>query len=178
MSINRFAWRAIIAIVLVMAAMPARAEKLTFDHRLYPPLKAVLDNGDKDRIAYDASNPRYVVDLIAVTGKSASDWTEALEIIARSPAKGVRSARDWKAELEAKADHSCTAITAPIAEDASSLTFLRQLDGCPTARAAITYVRILGGKRSLFMLSVMFKTQPDRATMRQWLALLQSARIE
>ncbi|MDE2411311.1 MAG: hypothetical protein KGM18_05985 [Sphingomonadales bacterium] len=170
--------RALFVLLMLAAAMPARAEKLVFDHRLYAPLKAVLDSGDNDMIAYNASNPRYVVDLIAVKGKSASDWSEALEIIARSPAKGVRTARDWRAELDARPDGACKATTIPIAEDAASLTFERQMPGCPAARAVTTYSRILGGKRSLFMLTVLFKTAPDESTRQQWLALLQSAHIE
>lgn len=174
----RRTWRALLALVLIAAAMPAHAEKLTFDHRLYPPLKAVLDSGDADMIAYNANNPRYVVDLIAVQGKSASDWTEALEIIARTPARDMRTAGDWSAELRARADKLCHNTVTPIAEDAGSLTFERHSPNCPAERAETVITRVLAGKRSLFLISILFKGVPDEATRRQWLALLESAHIE
>lgn len=159
-------------------ASPAHAEKLSFDHRLYPPLKAVLDGGDADRIAYDASNPRYVVDLIAVQGKSATDWSEALEIIARTPAQKVRTARDWFAELRGRSDRLCPNTVTAIAEDAASITFERHSPACTAERAETALTRVLAGKRSLFAVSFLFKGVPDAATRRQWLALLASAHIE
>lgn len=170
--------RAVAALMVLAAAYPAKAEKLVFDHRLYPPLKAVLDGGDPGMIAYNASNPRYVVDLIAVKGKSASDWSEALEIIARSPNKAVRTARDWADEIRTKEDRACRATILPIADDAQSLTFERQSPGCKDARAPLTITRVVAGKRSLFLLTVLFKNAPDPAAREQWLALLRSARIE
>lgn len=170
--------RALAALFVIAAANPAKAEKLVFDHRLYPPLKAVLDGGDPAMIAYNASNPRYVVDLIAVKGKSASDWTEALEIIARTPAKHVRTAREWADELRSKDERACRATTLPIAEDSASLTFERQSPGCKAARAPVAITRVVAGKRSLFLLTVLFKSEPDAAAREQWLALLRSARIE
>lgn len=92
---------------LLLIATPALAEKLVFDHRLSPPLKAVLDSGDASMISYNASNPRNVVDLIAVRGKSASDWSEALVIIARTPDRKVRDAGEWIAELQREAQSKC-----------------------------------------------------------------------
>jgi hypothetical protein len=170
--------RALAALMVLAAAYPAKAEKLVFDHRLYPPLKAVLDGGDPAMIAYNASNPRYVVDLIAVKGRSAADWTEALEIIARSPDKKVQTARAWADEIRTKEERVCHAATVPIAEDAASLTFERQSTGCKAARAPLTITRVVAGKRSLFLLTVLFRNEPDAAAREQWLALLRSARIE
>ena len=66
---------------LLLLAGPALAEKLVFDHRLSPALKAVLDSGDASMIDYNTANPRNVIDLIAVRGTSAKNWTEALVII-------------------------------------------------------------------------------------------------
>ena len=158
--------------------MPAVAEKLTFDHRLHPGLKAVLDSGDADMIAYNASDPRYVVDLIAVKGKSTADWTEALEIIARSPSKKVKSARDWVAELQAGPVRACHPVDATLAEDQASITVERHAPSCPAARAETTIIRIVQGKRSLFLLSVLVKGVLDQTSRQQWLALLSSAHIE
>lgn len=54
---------------LLLMTVPALAEKLVFDHRLSPALKAVLDSGDANMIDYKNANPRNVIDLIAVRGK-------------------------------------------------------------------------------------------------------------
>ena len=45
---------------LLLLAGPALAEKLVFDHRLSPALKAVLDSGDAAMIDYNTANPRNV----------------------------------------------------------------------------------------------------------------------
>lgn len=156
----------------------AHAEKLSFDHRLYPPLKAVLDGGDPAMIDYNGSNPRYVTDLIAVKGKSAANWTEALEIIARVPTRNARTAREWAATLKAATPEGCKAQVTTIAEDETSITFSRSLPDCPQARAETTITRIVQGKRSLFLLSALVKGKPDEATRVQWLALLASAHLE
>lgn len=168
----------LIAVLAFALPQVAKAEKLSFDHRLYPPLKAVLDSGDSAMIDYNGRDPRYVTDLIAVKGTSAANWTEALEIIARLPGKDARTAREWAAALQAAAPAGCKAQITPIAEDADSITFARSLSACPKARAETTITRIVQGKRSLFLLSALFKGKPDDAARVQWLALLASAHIE
>ena len=173
---RRFCW--ILAPLLAGLPQIAHAEKLSFDHRLYPPLKAVLDSGDTGMIAYDGRDPRYVTDLIAVKGTSAENWTEALEIIARLPARNARDAREWAGSLQRAAPSGCKAQFTTIAEDAQSITFSRSLPDCPAARAETTITRIVQGKRSLFLLSVLIKGKPDEAARLQWLALLASAHIE
>lgn len=167
----------ILAMLGLVTALPAKAERLSFDHRNYPALKAVFDSGQEERIAYDASNPRYVIDLIAIDGKSASDWREAMEIVARSPAKGMQTARDWFAEMHARPD-GCKASEMNITEDAGSVTFERYVPNCPTARAETVMTRIVAGKRSLFRLTFLLKGAPDEMKRKQWLALLASAKVE
>jgi len=159
-------------------AMPAKAERLVFDHRLYPALKEVLDRDDPSVIAYDASNPRYVVDLIMIKGKSTTNWSEALEIIARTPAKKVSSEQDWKAEIENRIDRGCRSVENPVGDDPAATMFERVYADCPGIPSRLTMTRIIKGKRSLFLLSFKTKSLPDEATRRQWIALLQSAHIE
>ena len=85
-----------LAFALFFISAPAWAERLQFDHRLYPPLKQVLDEGDADMVLFDNSKPARLVDLIAVKGKSARNWTEALEIVATLPPKEASGgARGW-----------------------------------------------------------------------------------
>lgn len=160
------------------AAAPAAAEKLTFDHRNHPGLKAVLDGGDPAMIDFDNSNPRHVVDLIAVKGRSAQDWTEALEIIARTPTGKVGTAREWASEIQRGPVAACKPTITTLAEDAISVTFERLAPACPAARAETMITRIVQGKRSLFLLSVLVKGVPDQTARQQWLALLASAHLE
>jgi hypothetical protein len=175
---RKSAAHAFLVLLALAAAPPAHAEKVTFDHRLYPPLKAVLDGGDSDMVAFDPSNPRYVVDLIAIKGKSARDWDEALEIIVRAPDKGMSKAQDWLQELAEKSDARCPGKFSVLAEEGSSITVERLNAGCATAGAQSTITRILTGKRSLFMIRAIIKGTPDPVSREQWLSLMASAHIE
>jgi hypothetical protein len=164
--------------LLLLLSAPAFAEKLSFDHRLYPPLKAVLDSGQTEMVLFDASNPRNIIDRIAVRGTSATRWTEALEIIARTPGKGVVSAEDWMRELRGAADKLCPNEAAILSQDDNSVTFERKSAQCPAERAPFAIYRIVGSKKSLFLLGVLTK-EPLPAEMRQkWLELLATAHIE
>ena len=168
---------ALFAALLLMAA-PALAEKLSFDYRLSPPLKAVLDSGDAAMIDYNASNPRNVIDLIAVRGTSAKDWTEALVIIARTPDKKVASAAAWAGELQREAQAKCTSAFTEIARDSMSVTFERRSTGCPAGYPQTALYRAVQGKRSLFLLAVLVKDDLTETARGQWLALMSSAHLE
>lgn len=163
---------------LALIATPAMADKLTFDHRLVPALKAVLDSGDGGMIDYNASNPKNVVDLIAVRGKSAKDWTEALVIIARTPQGKVLSAADWASELQGEATAKCPSTFIEIARDETSVTYERRSTGCPKGYPPIALYRAVGSKRSLFLLAVLVKDDLTEIEHGQWLALMSSAHIE
>lgn len=170
--------KALILIPFLLLASPASAEKLTFDHRLYPPLKAAMDSGNQDIFLFDASNPRYLINRIAVSGQSATRWTEALEIIARTPAREVKTPADWMAELRAKADPKCGYDAKILAQDDNSITFERRVPDCEGERAPIAIYRIVGSKKSLFMLAVLEKDEPGEDARKQWLTLLASAHLE
>ena len=163
---------------LVLLAAPALAERLVFDHRLSPPLKAVLDSGDAAMIDYNNSNPRNVVDLIAVRGKSAQDWTEALVIIARTPDSKVRTAGDWSAKLQREARAKCSSTFTELARDEVSITYERRSTGCPAGYPPIALYRAVGGKKSLFLLAVLVKDDLSETARGQWLALMSSAHLE
>ncbi len=171
--------RALLGLVLLGLAVPAQAERLTFDHRLQPQLKAVLDSGDTTRIDYQAGNPRYIVDRIAVQGTSAANWTELLEIIARTPAKGMRSAADWKAELLRQADARCAGRVDVLAQDDASITFERHATAiCPAEPVRRSLYRVVAGKRSLFLLAVHEKGALADDARAQWLAMLALAHLD
>lgn len=169
---------AAMAAAFLLTTTPARADKLTFDHRLYPALKESLDRNDPEVIAYDASNPRYVVDLILIKGASTRNWDEALQIIARSPTRKVSSVQEWRAEIDSKVPRGCAAEAKTIASDVADTMFERAYGDCPGQVPRLTMTRIMKGKRSLFLLSFMSRSLPDEETRRQWIALLQSAHID
>ena len=163
---------------LLLLAGPALAEKLVFDHRLSPALKAVLDSGDAAMIDYNTANPRNVIDLIAVRGTSAKNWTEALVIIARTPDRKVSSAAEWTAQLQREAKAKCASTLTELARDATSITYERRSIGCPAGYSPIALYRAIGGKRSLFLLAVLVKDDLSESSRRQWLAMMSSAHLE
>lgn len=170
--------RAVAAILPLLVAAPAMAEQLVFDHRLSPPLKAVFDADDPDKISYNAKDPRYVTDLIAVRGASARDWVEALAIIARTPRGKVPTARDWAEELRAEAARHCPGTFTTIAEDAGSVTLERRSSGCAVNYPPFAIYRAIAGKRSLFLLAAMTKDEMSDEVQSQWRAVLASAHVQ
>ena len=163
---------------LLLLAAPALAEKLVFDHRLSPALKAVLDSGDASMIDYNTANPRNVIDLIAVRGTSAQNWTEALVIIARTPDRKVRSAADWTAQLQREAKAKCHSTFTELARDEQSITYERRSVGCPAGYPPIALYRAIAGQRSLFLLAVLVKDGLSESSRGQWLAMMSSAHLE
>ncbi len=164
-------------IFLLLCALPtaAFAERLNFDHRLYAPLKAVFEDNRDEMIAYDNSKPGYVIDRIAIKGKSATDWTEALDIIVRVPSREVKTADAWFTEIKAKAGKSCASEFAVIATDALGITFSRRSTNCGPDKVQFALYRIVTGPKSLFMLNAIHRADMDEQTRQQWTALLASA---
>ena len=149
--------RLALGVATLAAAVPAAAEKLVFDHRLSPALEAAFAGDEATHVAYDARNPAYVTDLIAVRGTT-KDWTEALVIIARKPAAPVSSA--------------------DVARDAGSVTFERRSTGCAAGYPPVAIYRAIGSGKSLFLLAAMARDGLSEESLRQWRAVLASARIE
>ena len=173
------AWlRLLLACAAALGAAPALADKLTFDHLLSPALKAALDDKDPKRIAYNAANPKYVTDLIAVRGKSAQDWREALVIIVRAREGKLKTAAAWEAELRTEAARRCAALFTPIAQDAASTTFARRSSGCPDGYPAQALYRVVAGPKSLFLLAAMSRDAWNEKEIEVWRAVLASARID
>ena len=170
--------RALLSLCLLLFSAPLAAERLQFDHRLYPPLKEVLDAGDAAMLDFNNSNPVRLVDLIAVKGKSAKDWTEALEIVSLVRPRDAKDAKDWMALLQKQMQARCPASFEMIAEDENSVTFERRSSNCPAERADTGIYRLVTGKRSWFQLSVLVKGEIEPAARAQWLALLASARLD
>lgn len=171
-------FRCLSLLALAQLSAPLAAEQLHFDHRLYPALKAVFDQKREEMIAYDNRNPAYVIDRIAVQGKSASSWTEALDIIARAPTKDVATVADWRREIEQKVGKACATKFESIAKDEISITFSRRSTNCGADKVQVALYRIVKGPKSLFLLNPIYRGDMDDTMRQQWLALLASARLE
>ncbi|MFM7027197.1 MAG: hypothetical protein ACKOXK_00780 [Chakrabartia sp.] len=167
-----------LSLALLLVASPGLAERLKFDHRLYPPLQQVLDRGGTEMVDFNNSNPQRLVDLIAIRGSSAQNWTEALEIISIVRPGGVVDAKDWMARLQSAAEARCPAQFAILAQDAQSITFERRSPDCPAERSSYGLYRLVTGKKSWFQLSVLVKDDLAEPARRQWLALLASAHLD
>ena len=170
--------RGVVMLLAALCAAPVLAEKLSFDHRLYQPLKDVLDSGRDDMILFNAKDPAYVTDLIVIRGKSVRNWTEALIIIARSPSPKARTAADWLAELKLQSEAECASQFSIIAQDANSITFERSSQGCRPGYPADAIYRIVQGKKGLFLLGAMSKDGFTPDSRGAWLALLGSAKLD
>jgi len=161
----------------LFVAGPARAERMMFDHRSYPALKATLDSGNQDLILYNDRNPKYVYDLIVIQGISTSNWTEGLEIITRISGRNMARARDWLEEMRRAQSPNCASEFSILGEDANSITFERRSPGCPQTGARAGIYKIIAGKRSLFLLGGLFKGEMRPDMRQQWLALFATAML-
>lgn len=167
----------LLALPVLAIASPAHAERMLFDHQLDARIGEVFDSGRKEMIHFDQSNPAYVYDRIAIQGSSADNWTEALEIIVRTPGKDVRSPRDWVQQISAVSAAACPSQVTPLDHDDSSMTFVRQSPACAGAPAETALYRIVAGRKSLFLLGARYKGEMPQATRSRWLSILASARI-
>lgn len=170
--------RSVMFLLAATLASPAHAERLIFDHRMYPPLTSVLNDNRSEMLRYDDSNPKYITDRIATQGTSVDSWTEALDIIVRARGPKMRSVADWLSEIQMASRTLCTSEFTTLAQDAKSITVLRRSTGCPAGIAQTGLYRIVAGRRSLFLLNAFtIGDMPDTAK-QQWLAMLNSAHIE
>ncbi len=170
-------WQHVASLLAILLASPAQAERLTFDHRAYPPLAAVLDSGRAEMVQFDDSNPKYITDRIAIQGTSAEHWTEALDIIVRLRGSKMKTPADWAGEIQRNTRALCASTFTTIAEDAHSLTLLRQSTGCPAGTAQTSLYLIAAGRKSLFMLNAFTIGEMAETVKQQWLAMFRTARI-
>lgn len=174
--------RNLIALFLLLIAMPAHAERLQFDHRLSPPLQKVLDEGRSEMVLFDGSDPTRLVDLIAVRGQSATNWREALQIVSIPKQKKIDGPLGWMEQIQsgvrARATGACAADFSVIVQDGNSVTFERRSPGCGADSVSYGLYRLVTGKRSWFQLAVLSKDEITAEARAQWLALLASARLE
>lgn len=155
----------------------ARAEHLEFDHRLYPPLYAAVQDGKDDAIFFARLSPTHLVDRIMVRGRSPQDWDEAVEIDVQRRAPKVSTAQIWYAAFRTSQDKTCPSIWREIAADAASLTFSRITGNCQAMSRQTRLYRIVLGKRDAFLLSALNRREFTPTEQEQVLQMLASARL-
>lgn len=165
-------------LVLLGLSSPALAERLSFDHRLVPALKAVLDSGNGAMIDYNGANPSFVTDLIAVRGRSAKDWDEALVIIARAPGGKVGTSAQWLEELRGDVRRRCGSELKVLEQAESTILFERHADKCPGSYPRNAIYLVVQGKSSLFLLAVLSRDDLGEQARAEWLALFRSAQLK
>ena len=161
-----------------LAAMPAGAERLSLDHRLYPPLQAAMDNPHEGSVFYDESKAGRVLDRILVSGRSAErDWSEALELVVLARKGLAQTPQEWMVGFQPGRESPCPAQLSQLGEDGQSLTFALEASPCAGSQGLSALYRVVYGRKSVFVISAKYKGTMSAAQRQQWLALLGSARL-
>ncbi|MBC2660652.1 hypothetical protein H7F50_02730 [Novosphingobium flavum] len=170
--------RPLLALIGLMTAAAAQAERLDIDHRLYAPLHAAMEQPHEGSIFYQASPSGRQFDRILVNGTSAEhDWTEALELVV-VPRKGERKPpQEWFAAFQAASESTCPANVTVLGEDESSITFSLDAPPCSTGTPLSGLYRVIYGRKTVYVVSAKLKGQMPADQRQQWLGLLNSAKL-
>jgi len=170
--------KAFLAISLISMAQPAHAERLLFDHRANPDLKAVLDRKNDRLIHYEEKNGR-AFDRIVLQGQSAEtdDWTEALEITVSKRQRNLHSPADWFTAFR-RLRTPCPVEWSALASDELSLTFTGIASACAGRPARTAFYRVVLGQGSVYLLAAIVKGEVRPLQQQRWFALLVTARVE
>lgn len=160
-----------------LASTPALADRLVFDHSLYPALQEAFRDQERNVRYIVSDNPRYIFDRIKVRGRSLDDFTEALEIMVTRREQGVQSVSDWYDSYRREQDANCASDWQTLAQDAASITFVRTTRGCPDYDGQTRIYRTVLGERSVYMLTAISRGEMAQPLRETWLTLLASARL-
>jgi len=168
-----------VAMVLgMLGAGNAHAEKLEVDHRIYPPLKAALDNPNDNTVYFDSSRSGRLFDRILVAGNSAEhDWTEALELVVTRRDARARTPAEWLSRFRPGKESVCPAAVSLLAQDDASVTFALTAPDCSAGPPLTGLYRVFYGRKSVYLIGAKYKGAMTTTQREQWLALLASARL-
>ena len=169
--------RFVLALILLGMAMPAHAEQLLFDHRLYPPLEAAFDSKRDDVILFERRPDGVQFDRIMVQGRSVSDWDEAMEITVSKRSRKQATAQEALDSWRKAQDATCPAQWSELARDDGSITVEQTTPPCTGAPARQAIWRLMLGPRSVFVIGGVYRGMMPAPMRQSWLALLASARI-
>ena len=162
---------------MVALASQARAESVTWDYTLYPPLEAVMTGGDDSRIYTENRAPQYVLTRFVVNGASATAWQEAFEVLNTMRRDEPRKPKQWLERLRKERDAACPGEWHIIAEDDRSLTFERRTPDCPPHAAQTALYRVIYGPQQVFTLIATVKVDIPAESRTAWLEVLASADV-
>ena len=173
--------RAFVPAVLALSGLgagAAHAEKLEFDYRIYPPLKAAMDNQGDDTVYFDNTQPGRMFDRILVVGKSAeTDWIEALELVVTRRDAKARSPDEWYRKFRPAAETACPGNVAVLTRDDKSLTFALDATPCTGGTPLTALYRVFYGRKSVYVVGAKYKGKMAPTQREQWLALLASVHL-
>ncbi len=170
--------RIVLALMLLGMAMPAHAEQLLFDHRIYPPLEAAFESKRDDVILFESRPNGVQFDRIMVQGRSVSDWDEAMEITVSKRSRKQGTAQEAFDSWRKTQDAGCPAQWNELARDDGSITIEQTTPTCANAPAHQAVWRLMLGARSVFVIGGVYRGAMPTAMRQSWLALLASARID
>lgn len=161
-------------------AAPVAAQVVSWDYAQYPPFQALAEAMAKGRrpeaMYVEDRTPVYVLQRFVIDGKSATDWTEAMEVLNTMRKAEPNTPLLWYERIQQQGAH-CPSKWTLIAQDKNSVTARRDSEACPPQSAQTGHFRVLYGKRQVFALIVTNKGPVPEEKNRQILAMLASATV-
>jgi hypothetical protein len=173
----------LVAAFALFLGSPAGAQMLVWDHGQYPPFQQLVQSlsaGQHLESMYvEDKTPVYALQRFAIDGTSAtaSDWTEAVEVLNTMRKAEPPTPAAWYARFQ-KQGSQCPSKWTLITEDKQSVTFERDSQACPPQPAQAGLYRVIYGKKQVFALIYTNKKTLTAEQRAQVLAMLASASIE
>ena len=118
-----------------------------------------------------------MLDRIAVRGKSADDWSEALEIVVLTRPRKIAALADWFSAWQQSEDAICTSAWQTLSATPATMSFARSDARCPAQAGQQRIYRALWGKKNVYLLSGIVRGSMSAAQRAQWQVLLDTAKI-
>lgn len=131
----------------------------------------------QDAMYVEDRTPIYVLQRFVTEGKSAFDWTEAVEVLNTMRRAEPKTPAEWYGRFQQKG-LDCPSNWTLIAQDKKSVTFRRDSQACPPQPAQSGFYRVVYGKQQVFVLMVTNKSAVSEQKHQQILAMLASAEIK
>jgi hypothetical protein len=172
--------KSLLAVFALAWASGASAQAMSWDYSHYPPFQALteaLAKGQRQEAMYvEDRSPAYVLQRFVIEGKSATDWTDALEVLNTMRKAEPKTPTGWYERFQ-KQGAQCPSNWTLIAQNKDSVTFQRDSLACSLQPAQTGLYRVLYGKQQVFTLIFTSKAPLSEEKRRQVLAMLDSATV-
>jgi hypothetical protein len=170
--------RHLLVAVVLCCATPASAQNLSWDYAQYPAFQQLVEAlgaGQRQEAMYvEDKTPVYVLQRFVIDGKSARDWTEALEVLITMRKAEPPTPAKWYARFQAQGAQ-CPSQWTMIAQDKQSITFQRGSQACDPHPAQTGLYRVVYGKEQVFAMISTHKGALSKQKRAQILAMLATA---